>query len=103
MQRNAMVREVRWIAVAIALLSMQPANAEDSQDFYKGKTLTTIVGFGVGGGYDSYARLLAYYLGKYIPGQPRIIVQNVDGAGSVRAANYVNSTAPKDGTVIASV
>ena len=54
-----MVREVRWIAVAIALLSMQPANAEDSQDFYKGKTLTIIVGFGVGGGYDSYARLLA--------------------------------------------
>jgi tripartite-type tricarboxylate transporter receptor subunit TctC len=78
-----------------------PAIAED--DFYKGKTISIVVGFGPGGGYDLYARLLAATMGKHIPGQPRIIVQNMEGAGSVRAANYVYVQAPKDGTVIASV
>ena len=74
-----------------------------AQDFYKGKTISIIVGFGPGGGYDLYARLIAGTIGKYIPGQPRVIVQNMEGAGSVRAANHVYVQAPKDGTVIAAV
>ena len=82
------------------LLSASHAQADD---FYKDKTISIVVGFGPGGGYDLYARLLAGTMGKYIPGHPRIIVQNMEGAGSVRAANYVYVQAPKDGTVIASV
>ena len=77
----------------------QPAAAP----FYAGKTINIIVGFGPGGGYDLYARLLSRYLGKHIPGTPSIIVQNMEGAGGVRAANYVYASAPKDGTVIAGV
>jgi tripartite-type tricarboxylate transporter receptor subunit TctC len=61
------------------------------------------VGFGVGGGYDLYARALGRYLGRHIPGQPTVVVQNMEGAGSVRAANFVYSGSPQDGTVIAAV
>jgi hypothetical protein len=89
---------------AAALLPFQTARAADeAADFYRGKTITVIVGFGAGGGYDLYARLLAHYLGNHIAGTPNIVVQNMEGAGSVRAANYVYSVAPKDGTVIAAV
>ena len=72
-------------------------------EFYKGKTIQIMVGFGAGGGYDLYARALARHLGKHMPGQPTVVVQNMEGAGSVRAANYVYSGSPKDGTVIAAV
>jgi hypothetical protein len=89
---------------AAALSALQPARAADvAADFYRGKTINLIVGFGAGGGYDIYARLLAHYLGNHIAGQPNVVVQNMEGAGSVRAANYVYSVAPKDGTVIAAV
>jgi tripartite-type tricarboxylate transporter receptor subunit TctC len=71
--------------------------------FYKGKTISVIVGFGPGGGYDIYARLLAHHLGAYIPGNPSVVVENMEGAGGVQAANYVYATAPQDGTVIAGV
>jgi hypothetical protein len=87
-----------------ALLAFHPARAADeASDFYRGKTISLIVGFGAGGGYDIYARLLAHYLGNHIAGQPNVVVQNMEGAGSVRAANYVYAVAPKDGTVIAAV
>jgi tripartite-type tricarboxylate transporter receptor subunit TctC len=78
------------------------AQAQD-KPFYEGKTISIIVGFGPGGGYDLYSRLLAQYLGKYILGHPRVVVQNMDGAGGVRAANYIYSNAVQDGTYIASV
>jgi hypothetical protein len=91
-------------ALTTALLASQAAPAVDeASDFYRGKTITVIVGFGAGGGYDIYARLLARHLGNHIAGQPNVVVQNMEGAGSVRAANYVYSVAPKDGTVIAAV
>lgn len=70
-------------------------------DFYKDKTLTIVVGTSAGGGYDTYARLLSRHYGKYVPGNPRIIVQNMPGAGSNRMAGYVANVAPKDGTIIA--
>jgi tripartite-type tricarboxylate transporter receptor subunit TctC len=79
------------------------AHADTVSDFYKGKTVNIIVGFGPGGGYDQYARMLGRFLGKYIPGQPSVVVQNMEGAGSVRAANHVFSVAAKDGTYIAAV
>jgi tripartite-type tricarboxylate transporter receptor subunit TctC len=81
-----------------------PAHAADAvADFYKGKTVQVLVGFGPGGGYDLYARVLSRHLGRHVPGNPNVVVQNMDGAGSVRAANYVYAVAPKDGTAIAAV
>ncbi|MFN3889207.1 MAG: Bug family tripartite tricarboxylate transporter substrate binding protein [Beijerinckiaceae bacterium] len=79
------------------------AHAQDVGAFYAGKNISIIVGFGPGGGYDLYARLLARYYGPHIPGKPNVIVQNMPGAGGVNAANYVYNTAAKDGTVIAGV
>jgi tripartite-type tricarboxylate transporter receptor subunit TctC len=66
--------------------------------FYKNRQVNLIVGYGPGGGYDITARLLARHLGDYIPGHPAIVVQNMVGAGSMRAANYLYVSAPKDGT-----
>jgi tripartite-type tricarboxylate transporter receptor subunit TctC len=67
-------------------------------DFYRGKTVTVIVGYTAGGGYDLYARALSRYMGKHVPGNPNFIVQNLTGAGSLNAANNIYNVAPKDGT-----
>ena len=69
------------------------------EEFYKGKTLQINVGFGVGASYDTYARVLAEHIGRHIPGNPRTIVVNMEGAGSLRLANWLYNVAPKDGTV----
>ena len=82
------------------LASIVSAWAQTADDFYRGKTLNIIVGYGPGGGYDLYARILSRYMGKYIPGNPTIAVQNMPGAGSLRAANHLYNVASKDGTVI---
>ena len=75
--------------------------AQNVADFYRGKDVTLLVGYGPGGGYDITARLVARYVGKYIPGHPAVVVQNMPGAGSMRAANYTYVNAPRDGTTIA--
>ena len=75
-----------------------PAQAQAPADFYKGRTIQVVVGYGPGGGYDVYARMLARYFGKYMPGTPQMVVQNMPGAGSLVAANYLYNVAPKDGT-----
>jgi tripartite-type tricarboxylate transporter receptor subunit TctC len=69
-------------------------------DFYKGKTLSIVVGFTTGGGYDVYARLLARFIPDHIPGHPSVILRNQPGAGSLAAARSLNATQPKDGTVM---
>ncbi|MDB5508982.1 MAG: hypothetical protein JWL93_1451 [Hyphomicrobiales bacterium] len=97
-RRNALALALA-AASATATASL-PARADAVADFYKGKNLIVVVGYGPGGGYDVYARLLARYLGKHIPGHPNVVVQNMPGAGSLRAANYLYVTAPRDGTVI---
>jgi tripartite-type tricarboxylate transporter receptor subunit TctC len=84
----------------IALLIAIPARADPVADFYRGRNLTMITGYSVGGGYDTYARVLARHMSKHVPGNPTIIPQNMPGAGSLRAANYLYNVAPKDGTVI---
>jgi tripartite-type tricarboxylate transporter receptor subunit TctC len=90
---------MRAIAFLLSLfLALSAARADEVADFYRGRQIDLIVGFGPGGGYDIYARLLARYIGKYIPGNPTVVVQNMPGAGSLRAANYIYSVAPKDGT-----
>lgn len=92
----------RLMTTAFALtaafaLSAAPARAANSAD---GKNMTFIVGFGVGGSYNSYSRLVAGHIGRFLPGNPSMVVQNMPGAGSVRATNYLYEIAPKDGTVI---
>jgi tripartite-type tricarboxylate transporter receptor subunit TctC len=85
----------------VALFALSRVGAADSVgDFYKNRTLSLVIGYSVGGGYDAYARLLARYMGKHIAGKPSIIPQQMTGAGSLRAANYIFSVAPKDGSVI---
>jgi len=90
------------LAICLGLLA-QAAAADPVSDFYKGKQVQIIVGYGAGGGYDMYARVLARHLGSKIPGSPGIVVQNMPGAGSLRAANFIQSVAPKDGTAIGAV
>lgn len=97
------MRSARMGGVALAFLLAAAGQAVAQEDFYKGKTISVIAGFAPGGGYDLYARLLSRHLGDHVAGHPTIVVQNMDGAGSVRAANYVYVNAPKDGTVIAAV
>ena len=88
------------MAVVMALLSSGAAWAARGEDsFYRGKVVTVLVGYSPGGGYDLYARTLARHLGRHIPGNPTVIVQNMPGAGSKVAANYLYNVAPKDGTV----
>jgi len=87
----------------LSAFASAPAAAQGVADFYRGKTVSFIVGFGPGGGYDLYARVISRHIGRHIPGQPNVVTQNMDGAGSVRAANHVYTVAPKDGTVIAAV
>jgi tripartite-type tricarboxylate transporter receptor subunit TctC len=77
---------------------VSPALAES--DFYKGKTVTLVVGYSVGGGYDQYARVLARHLGGHITGNPSVLVQNMPGAASLTSVRYLDATAPKDGTAI---
>src|SRR5262245_14530476 len=80
------------------IVLIQPARAQSVEDFYKGKTINLVIGFTAGGGYDLYARHLARHMGKHIPGRPNIVPQNMAGAGSLRAANFIYGVAPKDGT-----
>src|SRR6266581_6545151 len=96
----------RWVAAAVVaaiLLAAMPSRAEPIADFYRGKTLRMIVGYGPGGGYDIHGRLVAEFLPRHLPGNPTIITQNMPGAGSFVAAKYMYDVAPKDGTVFGSL
>jgi tripartite-type tricarboxylate transporter receptor subunit TctC len=92
----------RFVVVLLALpLTMAAASASHAADFYAGKQITIVSSSAGGGAYDTYSRALARYMGKYIPGNPVFIVQNLPGASGLRAANFAANAAPKDGTVIA--
>ena len=100
---NSMAAKVISCLLLTALTAPQ-ARAESVADFYRGKTLRMIVGYGPGGGYDLYARLVAQFLPKQIPGNPQtVIVQNMPGGGSFVAAKYLYDAAPKDGTYFGSL
>jgi tripartite-type tricarboxylate transporter receptor subunit TctC len=94
-----------WKAIGalIALASAVPAHAQSVEEFYRNRAVTILVGFTAGGGYDLYARLLGRHIGRHVPGNPTIVVQNMPGAGSLKATQFVYSVAPKDGTVLATV
>jgi tripartite-type tricarboxylate transporter receptor subunit TctC len=102
-----MLRSAIATIIATACLAASAANAQDFQDsiasFYRGKTVSIVVGSAVGGGFDTYGRLVGRHLGRFIPGNPTVIVQNIPGAGSNKAASYVALNAPKDGTVIGAI
>jgi tripartite-type tricarboxylate transporter receptor subunit TctC len=83
---------------AALMLSGSAAQAQNPADFYKGKNIELYIGYSVGGGYDIYARLLAKHMGKHIPGNPTVLPKNMEGAGSLRLANWLYNVAPKDGT-----
>src|SRR5262245_45698442 len=89
------------LLIAAAALAGAPAYAQSPEDFYLGKTINLIIPNAPGGSFGLYARLAANHLGRFIPGNPAIVPQNMPGAAGMQAANYLASVAPKDGTVLA--
>jgi tripartite-type tricarboxylate transporter receptor subunit TctC len=95
-----------WSAIALAAMLLTGASglkAEPIADFYRGKTMKVIIGYGPGGGYDLYGRLAAEFLGRHIPGNPAIVPENMPGGGSLKAVLYLYQVAPQDGTYLGSV
>ena len=87
------------LVLALAVTSAAGA-AASAEDFYRGKVIRIVVGFSAGGGFDTFARTVARYMGKYVPGNPSIIVDNMPGAGSLIAANHIYRVAKPDGLTI---
>lgn len=83
-----------------SLFAAGPAAAQSVEEFYKGKTIRLIVGYSAGGGHDLNARMLGRHIGKYIPGKPNVVVENMPGASSMKSVQYLDSGAATDGTVI---
>ena len=94
---RAWVRAVLAAAAVSAVAAAAPALAQAPAELYKGQIVTIYVGLSPGGGYDLNARLLAKYLGRYLPGQPQVIVRNMPGGGGLVMTNYVANVPPKDG------
>ena len=94
-------RKLRAVAVFSCMAFMLAgSHTTFANEFYAGKTIRFIVGFAAGGGYDAYTRLVARYISRYIPGHPSTVVENMDGAGSVIAANHIYNKAEKDGLTV---
>ena len=87
-----------FIALCLALGVQTIAHAGPVEDFYQGKAITLVVGNGPGGGFAAFARVLARHFGRHMPGRPNVVVQNMPGAGTLLAANYLYNVAPKDGS-----
>jgi tripartite-type tricarboxylate transporter receptor subunit TctC len=85
---------------AFAVTAVAPTLAAAQEPNFAGKNVTMIIGFGAGGGYDAWGRLLARHIGKHMPGKPNAVPQNMPGGGSFTAANHIYSVAPKDGSVM---
>src|SRR5205814_2800892 len=89
-----------WAMAIAASAGAGGAPAELVADFCRGKTVTMLIGYTSGGGYDLYARVLSRHMGRHIPGNPSIVPQNMPGAGSLRVAGFLYTAAPKDGTTL---
>lgn len=95
------MRLIRWaLALSALVLCASASPSASAQNFYKGKRINIVVGFSAGGGYDTYARLLARHFPKHVPGNPDVIVQNMPGAASLKSVQHLDAGAPKDGTTI---
>jgi tripartite-type tricarboxylate transporter receptor subunit TctC len=99
----AMASKLVGFATALILSGAQPALAQSGEPAFARKTITISIGYTAGGSYDLYGRLVARHLGKHIPGHPTVVAQNMPGAGSLKAANYIYEVAPRDGTALAVV
>ncbi len=97
------IRNAILAAAAAFTLVATSAHAQSVADFYRGKRILLVIGYGPGGGYDLYARMMARFIGAHIPGNPTIVPQNMPGAGSRSAANWLYKVAPQDGSVIATL
>jgi tripartite-type tricarboxylate transporter receptor subunit TctC len=94
----------RGLAIVLGVLSLASSSqADETADFYRGKSISLVVSTASGGGYDLWARLLARHFSRHIPGNPNVIVQNTPGSGGLRVMNQLNSVSPRDGTVLAIV
>jgi tripartite-type tricarboxylate transporter receptor subunit TctC len=98
-----MTKQAIWLRLGLVLFATTAlcgaVFAQNAvEEFYRGRQINLIIGYGPGGGYDMVGRLLARHLGRYLPGHPTIVAQNLPGAGSLRAVNYLYSVAPRDGT-----
>ena len=98
-----LTRRASLVLGAGGLLCASQALGQPAADFYKGKTVTLVISSSAGGGYDVMGRTIAKYLGKHIPGNPRVVVTNMPGAGGIVAMNYFYRNAPKDGTFLAAM
>jgi tripartite-type tricarboxylate transporter receptor subunit TctC len=98
MNAKKVLRNLTLIGVLASWFPAPQASADPMADFYRGKTAAFIIGSGEAGAYDLGGRLMARYLARYIPGNPRLVPQNMPGASSVRAASYIYRVAPRDGT-----
>jgi tripartite-type tricarboxylate transporter receptor subunit TctC len=92
--RNRLIPAFAFMLAALAA----PAHADPVEDFYKGRTITVLIGYSPGGSYDSAGRVLARHMGRHIPGNPSLVPQNMPGAGTLNLVNYLYNVAPKDGT-----
>jgi tripartite-type tricarboxylate transporter receptor subunit TctC len=90
----------RALCLAVFAFAATAAGAQPADNFFAGKTISIYCGYNPGGSYDLYARMIARYIGKHIPGNPSVTVQNMPGAGSLKAANFLYNAAPKDGTAL---
>ena len=100
------VRQLRIVTAAVAILAVgttEARTADAVEDFYRGKQIRLVIGLDVGGGYDISGRAIARHIGKFIPGNPTIVAENMGGAGGRIAANWLYNVAPKDGSVIGSI
>jgi tripartite-type tricarboxylate transporter receptor subunit TctC len=91
------------IAAMLLLGSPDQGSAQTPGDFFKGRTIDLYIGYSVGGGYDVYARMIARHMGRHIPGNPTVTPKNMEGAGSIRLANWLYNVAPRDGTAFGTV
>jgi len=90
---------VAALAAAVLGFSSWPSLAQSVEDFYKGKQVSLLIGFGPGGANDAWARALARHMTKHLPGRPTVVPQNMPGAGTLKLANHLYNVAPKDGSV----
>ena len=91
------------VAFTLCLVAAAPVGAESVADFYKGRSIDLLISTGPGGGYDTYSRLLARHITKYLPGHPTIVAKNMPGAGGLRLAKFAVTSAPKDGSVFMAI
>src|SRR3990172_12508868 len=101
--RGVMVQKMFCLLITVIVefsLAIGIGPVLGQEPFYKGKTIRIVVGLSAGGGYDVYSRVIARHIGKHIPGNPTVIVDNMTGAGSLISANYLYKVAKPDGLII---